>query len=394
MAIRNLPPRNLADRFSRGANATPRASAAPAAVQADAGNTAAPPGGNWDDAVAEMGDRPSVEFNHPLEKRFPAEIIERIEDLRIRSEQCWSAVRGESAKVAEISDALSLAKSELRKFQDAFDGGTLVRHERVKDENQREVTKVYPDKQPVEQRQQAVSQLEAKRDRRIAERDRLTAEADAFGALLRNCEEFLRALPRDTAVVLFEGKAVKPPKGDLPAEIEKLRRQLIAIDEDVADVASAPRPSDEIKAALGRQLDSLARRGKPNIGNLMADLHAPEFATTEARLSVVGGDGSTGTAFGRITNAAALVAWLDRDRLLAALESEVDAMAEDDLALTHDERQKRLADFAAKRLEVERTEVALLDLASERGLKILPRPETDPRAYLHLADELPASKEG
>ncbi len=402
MTIRDLPPRNLADRFSQ----TPRASAAPAAVEAGAENAAPPPGWSGDAAVvAEAG---GVSLSGSIQDRLPPQAAEKLDDLRIASQQLWDACRAETDHVREAADAYARAKTIFERLERTYREGHMQRRTRVVEHKDpeisdlemhprtrevREVTRVQPDNQRLDDERRKLDRLKAKRDRRIVERDRLASEADGLGALLRDVEKYLGHLPRDTAVALHGGKSPKLPKGDLSAEIEKLRRQLIALDEDSADVLAAPRPSDEIKQALGRQIDSLARRGKPSITNLMNSLHAPEFATAECRLGVVSGSGGTGTAFGQIVNAAALVAWLDKDRLLTALESEVDAMAEDDLALTQQERRKRLTEFAQRRLTVERTECGLIDIASERGMKILPRPDTDPRAFLNLADELPQPKE-
>lgn len=104
-------------------------------------------------------------------------------------------------------------------------------------------------------------------------------------------------------------------------------------------------------------------------------------------------DGSTGTAVGSIVDAGALIAWLMRDQFAERLGTMIDAEAEDELALTNEERAGRLDDLARRTLEAERVEAELLHAAREAGAPVLPRPDHDVRAYLRLSSNLPAPRE-
>lgn len=384
----------------------PRASAAPAAAEADASNGAAPPPDeNWDAAVAGMGETGSVVRNVPIQDRLPPEAAEKLDDLRIEVEQAFDAVRAESAKARELSDDYLRAQTHFDKLRHAYAAGHMQRRTIVREfkdpeladlemhpktSEVRETIRVEPDNKRLDDEQRKLDRLKTRRDKRIAERERLESEANQIGGLLRGCEDFLRDLPREIDVVaLYDGDAPKTPKGDISAAVEKLRHQLVAIAEDVADILAAPPTSAEMKAVLKAQIEGLARRGKPDVSPLLDGLRPAKMPETQTRTSVVTSDSNTGIGHGAVVDSAALIAWLNEDRLLAAMESEIDSAAEDCVALNREEKAKRLSDLAKKRLEVERAEVALLDMAGERGIRILPRPDCDPRAYLNLADELP-----
>jgi hypothetical protein len=85
-----------------------------------------------------------------------------------------------------------------------------------------------------------------------------------------------------------------------------------------------------------------------------------------------------------------VLAWLERDRLIAALDHDIDAIADDGAALSDDDRAARLADLAGRALDLERREEELICLAANDGIVIHRRPAADPRAVLGLAGDLPA----
>jgi hypothetical protein len=72
------------------------------------------------------------------------------------------------------------------------------------------------------------------------------------------------------------------------------------------------------------------------------------------------------------------------------LLSAVDELADDGAALSDEERTERLQHNAAEQLELERLEECVVELAEAVGQQIPRRPDSDPRAILHLASSLPA----
>ena len=74
--------------------------------------------------------------------------------------------------------------------------------------------------------------------------------------------------------------------------------------------------------------------------------------------------------------------------LIAALEAEIDRLADDEHALAPEERQAQERQLRAELLAAERLEEAAVMQAKDDGVEILRRPAADPRAVLGLADHV------
>jgi hypothetical protein len=85
-----------------------------------------------------------------------------------------------------------------------------------------------------------------------------------------------------------------------------------------------------------------------------------------------------------------LLAWLFHDQLIAALDIEISAMADDDHALDDQQRSATEALLLSERLATERIEEALIEAAEAEGRNVVRRPNADPRAILGLSSALPA----
>ena len=84
--------------------------------------------------------------------------------------------------------------------------------------------------------------------------------------------------------------------------------------------------------------------------------------------SEVYGGQERGLAFAQVPDVLAIIAYLHHDALLAAIDREVMACADDKAALTDDEREVRLAEVMGDLLGVEREEVTLIWRAMDEGL--------------------------
>jgi len=69
------------------------------------------------------------------------------------------------------------------------------------------------------------------------------------------------------------------------------------------------------------------------------------------------------------------------------MEADISELADDEGALSDEEKREREAAILAEILEIEREEVA----AIEDGAPCALRPDCDPRAVLNLASDLPAT---
>jgi hypothetical protein len=86
----------------------------------------------------------------------------------------------------------------------------------------------------------------------------------------------------------------------------------------------------------------------------------------------------------------ALIAWLLPDRLIAALDREIDEVADDKAALTLEQRRKAEAEILADMLATEREECALIEIAQTQGIAIDYRTDCDARAILDIEWVAPA----
>jgi hypothetical protein len=80
----------------------------------------------------------------------------------------------------------------------------------------------------------------------------------------------------------------------------------------------------------------------------------------------------------------ALIAWLHRDTLIAALDREIDEAADDKNAMTLEQRRKAETQMLADLLAVSREECALSEAAQAQGIAIDYRTDCDARAILGI----------
>jgi hypothetical protein len=99
-------------------------------------------------------------------------------------------------------------------------------------------------------------------------------------------------------------------------------------------------------------------------------------------ISIKSAGAADGFASGLQINATALTIWALSDIITKRLEAMLPPDAPD--ALSESARVTRLAEIEAELLALNRTEVALIELAHEQGNMIAYRRDTDPRAALSL----------
>ncbi|WP_143270167.1 hypothetical protein [Bradyrhizobium sp. Ghvi] len=154
-------------------------------------------------------------------------------------------------------------------------------------------------------------------------------------------------------------------------------RELLA---DRREVKAAPLPASVAKQLAREQLEARIAAAKPDVTNLIDHGGAIRFPMSGTAIEQHGGSADL-----YAVDAIGLLSWLFLVDMAAAIDREIDAMAEDENALSVEERVKRLAQIDADILASEREEAAFAELAG-----VLPRPDIDPRAALGLADTMPA----
>jgi hypothetical protein len=205
------------------------------------------------------------------------------------------------------------------------------------------------------------------RQRLAADLNKHTRCYNDFHRLLSACNQFmvqLRLAPGQyLAPVTIQGQ---PPKDKTPAEAATCLRGLIAaLNRKIAETKRATLKASARAGAIGKHLAMLAQRARPRIsfdqqGN--------------ARINFVEDIATMDTTVG-------LLALCFPQELATVLEASLGEGATDaPNAVSPQERDAQLTKLADELLDLERKEVALLSLAEG----MLPRPETNPMAYLQV----------
>jgi hypothetical protein len=90
-------------------------------------------------------------------------------------------------------------------------------------------------------------------------------------------------------------------------------------------------------------------------------------------------------AFAQVPDTLALIAWLHKDALIAALDREIASEADDASSLSHEERQRREAEVMGDLAAVEFDEAALVWRAMDQKLPVDHRADISPLALLGVA---------
>jgi hypothetical protein len=85
------------------------------------------------------------------------------------------------------------------------------------------------------------------------------------------------------------------------------------------------------------------------------------------------------------------MAWLDPDRMIAALERDVEALPHNDDALPLSERAAKLAELQDEIALLEAREESLIERAAKDGVQIERRPEQSPSSILGVRIAKPAA---
>ncbi|WP_133239337.1 hypothetical protein [Microvirga sp. KLBC 81] len=179
----------------------------------------------------------------------------------------------------------------------------------------------------------------------------------------------------------------KLQRGETPSDaVERCRRRLRELHADLARVEAAPIPSAQAKEAAQREVARLAAQGCPNVGALVEAGAKIEWPMSRADVAMwADGKPSPHVPLVRTVDPLALAAWLNPSAMTAALEREIDELADDAAALTDEARAAKRAEVLADLLAVERDEEAFIIMAAASGIEIMRRPDASPLAVLGLS---------
>jgi hypothetical protein len=201
---------------------------------------------------------------------------------------------------------------------------------------------------------------------------------------LQACESWLKdgGVPPGVMLVDHEVDVPKLVKGEsITDAIERLRRRGREVKATIHSIQSSCFPRSYCKGRMREQVGALAQAGTPDVATLIEFDRDIAWPTMRVQSSVYN-TGTPAIAFAEVPDTVALLAWAFRDALIARLDAEIDAEADDAAALTHEQRQQREAEAQGDLLAIERDESWLVWSAQAQNLPVEHRADINPVALL------------
>jgi hypothetical protein len=315
-----------------------------------------------------------------IEGKLPAPARVRLDKLRARADELHAALLRASDERNEYAREKLDAERRLHELTDkvaAMGKGNMP------------VDADHPAaKQAIARRDRAAAQLEQANDRYEA---RSARWHDAKG-LVSGIERWLSALPPDAKIKSYAGPPPKSAKGETAfAAIERVRRTRTELEAAVHKVRSAPVLSSTAKARIKSEVDALAQAGRPDVWPAVENRESVRWPTRSINARVMGVAVTQGAptnldghAIAELPNTLALMLWLFKDHVIAALNREVDQISDDKAALSDEERALQENALLESILDAERAEEALIQIAEAEGMEVGRRRDADPSAVLNI----------
>lgn len=292
---------------------------------------------------------------------LPAAAAAKIERAALDREAARVAYRAASDREQEARLDLARAEATAGRQREMPQGFTIGALREDRDERAARIDG------PVEA---AKRSLEA----RIAARNRAAEAQEAF-AFIEGVESWLRRTT--TPGGSFRAVSITAPKSkDAVADVARLRSRLAEIENLFQKVENAPAPKAALLATAHAEIDRVAADGQLRI-NPADRSGAPLNLASRLSLHPHGSGALIGDG------GSSVFIWLLAEILKAEIEEMVAALP-DDGSMSDAEREQAFADLAAERLELERHEEALIELAEAQGRSIARRADLDPRAFLSI----------
>jgi hypothetical protein len=338
-----------------------------------------------------------------LRDRLPEPARDKLDALIQTKADTYALLRETMDKVADLRATLAEAEQQVRVMREQHERGDLARH--VYDDGRHgsvgEKFRIEPDDERLAAAEQKVANARAALERQSSLNDARAARWQALGSLIAAVERYVDRLPENAPLDIAPPMATALRKGETPAAaVERARRTREKLVAEKDAVRRAPISSGRAKEKARAQIRQLAESAAPNVIGLIEGRGDFEFPKARELLQL---RGMVRTDAGLIDvhsggptyhhNAVALMAWLFGDDLIARIDEEIDAVADDAAALDEGTRAQRVAALDAEILLAEREEEAATLAAHDSGIEIERRPDLDPRAFLSLSDAAPAPRE-
>lgn len=318
--------------------------------------------------AAEAEHQTVYAMNDPF-GNLPKAAREKLRAIRDESSDRHAVTRPLADEINEMRSTIYVAEAQYRR---------ILENRHVQEHGQEDHPSARAQRAKLEGLREEFARLQQRYDSRIEEWQHWSATASE-----------LENYAKDSRGARLTMAADLPPHALQPGEtyveaVSRERKEIEALREALLDTKDAPQPSSIAKARVREQISALAETGKANVwGVVEHEKGTLKFPTTQD---------SKNYRVRAFPEALATLAWLFEEQLIAKVEAEIDAIADDSEALGPEERAKRLSELSAEILRHERIEEQLIERAAESNIVIPRRRDADPRAVLGLADSAPAPR--
>ncbi|MGY3690831.1 hypothetical protein ACVIGA_000911 [Bradyrhizobium sp. USDA 3240] len=224
----------------------------------------------------------------------------------------------------------------------------------------------------------AVDRADQARAKLVTRIEKLSPGSVWARRLTDNLEAYVRAHSA-AGISMYEGALPQLLSGETALDgMERAARRSRALKADRREVLAAPFPAALAKKTAWEQLQSRANAARPDVSIVVDRLGAVKFPTK--RIEQYGGSSDLFAV-----DPVGLLTLIAPDLMRSFIDREIDAVADDEAALSATDRIERLAEIEGDLLASEREEVTFAEMIGQ-----LPRWDADPRAVLGLASSMPA----
>jgi hypothetical protein len=175
---------------------------------------------------------------------------------------------------------------------------------------------------------------------------------------------------------------IKPTKGEsLTDLLTRVRAEQATLRDRIAATESAPLTGAEARASARAQVEAIAVRGRPDVASLF---HGGEIGWPTELLTTNGGGHHEYVSVAQVVAAFPFVVWAHKDAVLAAINAEIDAQADDANALSAEVRATAIAEGAATLLDLQRKEERICEMIEETTGQTVRRLNRDPMVLLGI----------
>jgi hypothetical protein len=314
--------------------------------------------------------------------KLPQPALRKLNRLIAAAEDAASIWRGANGRWLEAHAALTAARSaeearvdeaEHRALRSNGPGGALVRR------HSQPLSREPIDASRPPYRAATVA-AEAEEARRRSAVDAADEAVDPARRIVTAIEAFLVGLADDAELEAVDPVPVKS-KPDLREQLQAVRTTIEAVSTEREAVRNSPPADEDVLAVIKREVEALAERGRPRVSGILRG--GIYWQQTRADIHV---DGAFATA--SVVDALAATAWLDPDKMIAALHAEARRAVKESGRQPGPPALQRatiIATLDAQLLAAERLEAAIIDATEDAGFTVSRRPNTDPRALLGVA---------